>query len=196
MDEPSNEKEAAYQKALRESQARDIQSKAAMVGMQLTIVLQGLFCERLSSQLAGQEDKQKKRKKGQLNGDGLPRLLTGDDFYNCVAEHERTSTIEEAAREAQKKRTNERAGLMDPWKQAEKERLERNNSRQIAFREETALWTEECTQAKDEQRQPGWAKPKLGRLEKPTPKPGVDGPDGDDSEGKGKDDKNDGENDD
>jgi hypothetical protein len=99
-DEPSNEKEAAYQKALLESQARDIQSKAAMVGMQSTIVLQGLFCERLSSQLAGQEDKQKKRKKGQLNGDGLPRLLTGDDFYNHVAEHERTSAIEEAAQEA------------------------------------------------------------------------------------------------
>ena len=152
MDEPSNEKEAAYQKALRESQARDIQSKAAMVGMQLTIVLQGLFCERLSSQLAGQEDKQKKRKKGQLNGDGLPRLLTEDNFYNRVAEHERTSTIEEAAREARKKRRNQQAGLMDPWKQAEKERLERNNSRRIAFREETALWTEECTRAMDEQR--------------------------------------------
>ena len=97
MDKPSNEKEAAYQKALRESQACDIQSKAAMIGMQLTIVLQGLFCERLSSQLVGQKDKQKKRKKGQLNGDGLPRLLTGDNFYNCVAGHERTSAIEEAA---------------------------------------------------------------------------------------------------
>jgi hypothetical protein len=85
---------------------------------------------------------------------------------------------------------------MDPWKQAEKERLERNNSRRIAFHEEMALWMEECTRAKDERRRPGWAKPKLGRLEKATPKPGVDGPDGDDSEGKGKDDENDGENDD
>jgi hypothetical protein len=85
---------------------------------------------------------------------------------------------------------------MDPWKQAEKERLERNNSRRIAFHEEMALWMEECTRAKDERRRPGWAKPKLGRLEKATPKPDVDGPDGDDSEGKGKDDENDGENDD
>ena len=32
-DESSNEKEAAYQKALLEFQACDIQSKAAMVGM-------------------------------------------------------------------------------------------------------------------------------------------------------------------
>ena len=60
VDEPSNKKEAAYQKALLESQAHDIQSKATMIGMQSTIVVQGLFCERLSSQLAGQEDKQKK----------------------------------------------------------------------------------------------------------------------------------------
>ena len=85
---------------------------------------------------------------------------------------------------------------MDPLKQAEKERLERNNSCRIAFHEEMALWTEEYTQAKDEQRRLGWTKPKLGRLGKLTPKPGVDGPDGDNSEGEGEDDENNGENDD
>ncbi|KAN0086056.1 hypothetical protein V8E55_007190 [Tylopilus felleus] len=36
-------------------------------------------------QLAAQEEKQNKnKKKGQLNGDGLPRLLAGDKFYNHV----------------------------------------------------------------------------------------------------------------
>lgn len=185
----------AQQTALLEGEAREAQSKAVIMGMQSSIVLQGMFCERLSSQLAGQEEKQRKRKKGQLNGDGLPRLLTGDDFYNRVAEHERTSAIEEAARQARKRQRNERAGLMDPWKQAEKERLERNKARRTAFHEELALWTEECARAKEEGRRPGWVKPKLGKLEKPIPKPGADVHDGDDSEDEGQDDENENDND-
>ncbi|KIK74603.1 hypothetical protein PAXRUDRAFT_175166, partial [Paxillus rubicundulus Ve08.2h10] len=106
-EEPRNEKEVTYQTALLEAEACEAQSKVVMLGMQSSIVLQGIFCERLSSQLAGQEEKQRKRKKGQLNGDGLPRLLTGDDFYNCVADHERTSAIEEVAQQAQKWQWNE-----------------------------------------------------------------------------------------
>ncbi|KAF8834091.1 hypothetical protein BDN67DRAFT_976248 [Paxillus ammoniavirescens] len=56
---------------------------------------------------------------------------------------------------------------MDAWKQAEKERLERNNSYQTVFREALVLWTEE---------------PKLGKLETPAPKPVIDGPEGDEAE--------------
>jgi len=87
---------------------------------------------------------------------------------------------------------------MDPWKQAEKERLERNNSRRTALREEMVLWTEECTQAKGEGRRPGLAKLKLGKLEKPTPKPlaGNNGPDRDDLEGEGRDDESEDDDDD
>jgi hypothetical protein len=79
-EEPRNEREVAYQIVLLQSKAREAQSKVAfkLLGTQSTIVLEGMFCKRLSSQLAGQ-----------LNGDGLPRLLTGE---NCdrVAEHEKT----------------------------------------------------------------------------------------------------------
>ena len=47
-----------------------------------------MFSDHLSGQLAAQEEKQNKnKKKGQLNGDGLPRLLVGDKFYNHVVEH-------------------------------------------------------------------------------------------------------------
>ncbi|KAF8835445.1 hypothetical protein BDN67DRAFT_913049 [Paxillus ammoniavirescens] len=71
---------------------------------------------------------------------------------------------------------------MDAWKQAEKERLERNNSRRTVFREALALWTEESARAKDEGRRPGWVRPKLGKLKTPAPKPVVDGPEGDEAE--------------
>ncbi|KAF9222140.1 hypothetical protein BS17DRAFT_809537 [Gyrodon lividus] len=140
-----NARETAYRTALRELEAREANFKSTLLGMQSTVVLQGMFCEWLSGQLAAQEEKQKKRKKGQLNGDRLPRLLTGDDFYDLVVEHEETSAIEEEARKARKKLRDERAGLMEAWKEVDKKRLERNNSHRETYHHELGLWTVECT---------------------------------------------------
>ncbi|KAF8832973.1 hypothetical protein BDN67DRAFT_861419, partial [Paxillus ammoniavirescens] len=88
-EEPENEKEHAYQLALHKSYSCEAQCKSALFGMQSTVVLQSMYCDRLSEQLAAQEESQKKRKKGQLNGDGLPRLLASDKFYNRVVEHQK-----------------------------------------------------------------------------------------------------------
>lgn len=52
--------------------------------MQSTAVLQKMYCKMLSSQLAAQEEKKLARKWEKLVGDGLPRLLTGDEFYHSV----------------------------------------------------------------------------------------------------------------
>ncbi|KIK78243.1 hypothetical protein PAXRUDRAFT_164515, partial [Paxillus rubicundulus Ve08.2h10] len=101
--EPRNTREVAYQAVVHELMARDARHKCTLLGMQLTTVLQGMYCEWLSGQLAAQEEKQKKRKKGQLTGDGLPRLLTGDAFYSLVVKHEEMSAIEAAAHKAHKK---------------------------------------------------------------------------------------------
>ncbi|KAF9227986.1 hypothetical protein BS17DRAFT_662519, partial [Gyrodon lividus] len=88
--DPKNETERTYQDALRQSYAREDQSKAELTRMQSNVMLQGMFCERLSSQLAAQEEKQKSvhKKKGKLVGDGLTRLLTSDEFHERVVEHE------------------------------------------------------------------------------------------------------------
>ncbi|KAG1742270.1 uncharacterized protein EDB91DRAFT_1000947, partial [Suillus paluster] len=49
-----------------------------------------LYCSQLRGQLANQEEKkQSKKKNGKLMGDGLPRLLSGDDFYKRVVNHEK-----------------------------------------------------------------------------------------------------------
>ncbi|KAI6097707.1 hypothetical protein EV401DRAFT_1879686, partial [Pisolithus croceorrhizus] len=95
--EPENDVEHAYQDALQLSLARENQAKAELVGMHSTVVLQSLFCGRLSSQLAAQEEKQKeqKKRKGKLVGNGLPRLLTGDEFYSQVVEFEKSAADEE-----------------------------------------------------------------------------------------------------
>ncbi|KAI6101470.1 hypothetical protein EDD16DRAFT_1495501, partial [Pisolithus croceorrhizus] len=94
---PENDVECAYQDALQLSLACENQAKAELVGMHSTVILQSLFCGRLSSQLTAQEEKQKeqKKRKGKLVGNGLPRLLTGDEFYSQVVEFKKSAADEE-----------------------------------------------------------------------------------------------------
>ncbi|KIJ64738.1 hypothetical protein HYDPIDRAFT_111330 [Hydnomerulius pinastri MD-312] len=64
---------------------------------------------------------------------------------------------------------------MDIWEQEEK------GDWKGIMPAERCHWTEECAQAKDEGRRPGWARPKLGKLESPIPKPVVDSPEGEEA---------------
>ena len=96
---PQNEEEwHAYQETLATALSERNQYKHAIVGSQATLVLQGMYVDRVTKELANNEEKRKK-KKGQLNGDSLPKLLTGDEFYNRVVEHNKSMAEQEAARE-------------------------------------------------------------------------------------------------
>ncbi|KAG9310707.1 hypothetical protein JVU11DRAFT_9303 [Chiua virens] len=60
---------------------------------------------------------------------------------------------------------------MDAWKQADKERIQRNDTRREAHHQEMALWAEESARARQEGWRPTWKKPKLGKLEGAIPRP-------------------------
>ncbi|KIK84662.1 hypothetical protein PAXRUDRAFT_152869 [Paxillus rubicundulus Ve08.2h10] len=108
--DPENETELTYQNALRQSYTCEDQSTAELTKMHSAVVLQSMFCDRLSSQLAAQEEKQKKnaqKKKGKLVGDGLPRLLTSDEFHNHVVEHKKAIVDKEVAWEEWRKQRDE-----------------------------------------------------------------------------------------
>jgi hypothetical protein len=53
--------------------------------LQGAVLLQGCYCDTLQSQLTAQN---KGKKKGKLVGDGLPQLLTDQDFIMQVQNHE------------------------------------------------------------------------------------------------------------
>ncbi|KAF9231034.1 hypothetical protein BU15DRAFT_68674 [Melanogaster broomeanus] len=113
-------------------------------------------------------------KGGKLVGDGLPRLLTSDEFHSQVVEHEKVAVEEELAREEWCKQWDERKEAMGPWIEAEAARLERNREAERDL-------------AKAEKRPTRWNQPKLGKLESCLPKPifeivEMDG-DGDNNEG-------------
>ncbi|KAG1887390.1 hypothetical protein F4604DRAFT_1571342 [Suillus subluteus] len=130
-----------------------------------------MFCDRMSSQLAAREEKRKGKKREQLVGDGLPRLLTGDEFYNSVVEHHKAADVEAAAQENCRQERGEHASLMKVWKEEDGKWLEWNEVRRQAYKDEVRQWEAEQERAKLERRWMTWAKPKLGKLEAPLPKP-------------------------
>ena len=68
--------------------------------MQSSAILHVMYCDRLTAQLAAQEERQKEKKKGQLNGDGLvPKLLTSDELYTQVVEYEKAVEQDKVDRE-------------------------------------------------------------------------------------------------
>ncbi|KAF9220261.1 hypothetical protein BS17DRAFT_644709, partial [Gyrodon lividus] len=127
--------------------------KSMLMGTQSNFVLQSMYCDKMSGQLAAQEER--KSKGGHLVSDGLPRLLTGNKFFKKVVNHQKA-----AEEEAMKI-----ADLVKAWKGAEAMWLERNKERRLVYKEEMARWNVKNKQVKSERRKPRWSKPKLEKLE-------------------------------
>ncbi|KIK74540.1 hypothetical protein PAXRUDRAFT_64606, partial [Paxillus rubicundulus Ve08.2h10] len=90
--EPETERERAFQKALDEAYANVLYYKSTLMGIQSNVVLQSMYCDKLSGQLTAQEErKSKKTKGGHLVSDGLPRLLTGNEFFKKVVDHQKAA---------------------------------------------------------------------------------------------------------
>ncbi|THU98320.1 hypothetical protein K435DRAFT_609342, partial [Dendrothele bispora CBS 962.96] len=89
------ETERQLQEALHSFEDAATHYKQLATGAQASAVLANAYVGRVFTQLQEAEERRKKpKKKGRLNGDGMPKLLTGDDFFNKVLEHD---AIQEAA---------------------------------------------------------------------------------------------------
>ncbi|KAG1733928.1 uncharacterized protein EDB91DRAFT_1057264 [Suillus paluster] len=192
---PESDKEQMYQAALQDAYKCESKYKSALLGMQSTVVLQSIFCDCLSNQLAAQEEKKNGKKNAPLVGDGMPRLLTGDVFYNQVSEHQRAAEKEAAAKEVCQIKREGRAAAMAVWKEAEAAWLKRNKECQATYKDEMRLWEEERDCAKLKKCWPRWKKPKQGKLESLIPKPTLSDAEEDDENGANKDEEIDCDND-
>ena len=171
-DEPQTEGEAALIQALREAEERDAWRKQAMIGMQATAMLQGMYVSKVQGHLEEHETRAAKKKTGnRLFGDGYGKLLTSDDFYNSSLEIEEKAKqkAEEKAERARKR--EDHATVVTLWKNDEAARKARNIQIRKSHQDAVKAWEAECDRAKEERRKPQWIKPKQGILEKPVPRP-------------------------
>ncbi|PBK82205.1 hypothetical protein ARMGADRAFT_873076, partial [Armillaria gallica] len=84
------ELEASLQRALRELDKHNTLRKGAMIEMQATAVLQNIYVSQSQLQLQSAEEKGTK-KQGGIMRDGMPKMMTGDNFFNVVTAHEKAA---------------------------------------------------------------------------------------------------------
>jgi len=77
---PTTANELLLLAALRESQSQNIRTEVHAFELQASNILNEAYADRLCAKLGAQEEKRKKKKSTKLVGDGLPRLLSGDEL--------------------------------------------------------------------------------------------------------------------
>ena len=104
------------QNALRDADARDEAQKINIAALQGTAVLQGVYVGRVQEKLQSYEEKASKGKgKGKLMGDGMPKLLTGEDFHGKVVEHTTRQDQEKAEKERRKAEKKRYRQEVEAW---------------------------------------------------------------------------------
>lgn len=83
--------------SLRELDAENKSLKCCVVELQASNILNKTYCNKLRFQLAGKEAKESNKGKGmgKLMGDGLPRMLSGDEFHARIVKFTEWQRAEE-----------------------------------------------------------------------------------------------------
>ncbi|KAI0363026.1 hypothetical protein BV20DRAFT_920894, partial [Pilatotrama ljubarskyi] len=151
------------QEALAESERRDYARKKSLVTTQAATVLQTLYVDRVQGKLQSQAEKEG-RKRRKLVSDGLPWLMTGEEFFSSVIKHN-------AAQEREKAEKEKYQESLEEWRKLKAARDKRVEAQRMRYKDALSQWEQEKQLAKQEGRRPGWSKPLLGQLERLPPKP-------------------------
>ncbi|KAF9230796.1 hypothetical protein BU15DRAFT_17054, partial [Melanogaster broomeanus] len=130
------------------------------------------YCNKLHFQLAFQEEKKKNPgAPGKLVEDGLPRLLSGDKFYEKVVEFTKWQKEKEVQKETRQAEREELKAANDEWKKNEAKQKVENAARRECFHAAKSTWQAEKQEAQAAKQKFTKPKPKLGVLLKALPKP-------------------------
>ena len=91
-----------------------------------------------SARSKGEEEQEGEKLK--TGGDGMPRLLTRDDFYQKVVEHNEAQEQAEAEKETRRLARENRAAEKAEWKREDDARKARNADRKAQWKEAVKEW--------------------------------------------------------
>ncbi|KAJ3717254.1 hypothetical protein DFJ43DRAFT_1159918 [Lentinula guzmanii] len=131
-------------------------------------------------QLAFREQKKDGKGKGKrLMGDGLPVLLSSDEFYEKVIEFDKEMVEKERKKEAEKTNKEGRKVEIEDWKKRVTERQKAVDARKAVWAQEKADWLKEKQKWQSRKEKGlvsgrfGKPQPKLGPLPPAIPRPKV-----------------------
>ncbi|KAG1777595.1 hypothetical protein EV702DRAFT_1197210 [Suillus placidus] len=142
---------------LRETEATNVMLKHCVLELQATNILNERYC----------------KEKGKLMGNGLPRFLSGNEFYEKVVEFEYEQKKCITEKKMRKEEDEKRAEGLAVWKCLEDERKTENKDQRAQYHTALEKWNEAKLRAKAEGRKFSEAKPVLGKLRGPIPRPAL-----------------------
>jgi len=173
---PKTANEILLLAALREAKAANAALKQCVISLQASNVLNEMYCAKIRSQLAHHESKKRAGNNGgKILGDGLLRLLSGDEFYERVVEFEEGQTRAATEKRTRAEERKRHAEALASWKKLEDARKVENKARRERYHEALQIWQSEKALAKadPEKRRFTEKKPSLGKLVAPIPRPKV-----------------------
>ena len=142
--------------------------------LQAANILNEMYCSMLRGQLAHHKKKKNTPKgMGKLVGDGLPRLLSGDEFYEQVVEFADWQKRTEREKVERKQTRDGRVEVMKEWHKADEEQKRQNAVRRLEYKEEKGAWEAAKRKAVVQKQRFGVPAPKLGKCPGPYPKPAL-----------------------
>lgn len=171
--EPQTDNEILLLAALRESEARNQILLNRTIELQASNILNEAYCGKLKRHLAHQENKMKDKGKGKgtLVGDGLPRVLTGDAFYEAVVEFKKAKAAEERDAETKKDARAVYAAALKEWKEGEAARKAEKEDLLMEYRHAVTCWENVKARSARKKTRFNLLKPKMPTFDKAARRP-------------------------
>ena len=168
---PTTANELLLLAALRESQSQNLRTEVHAFELQASNILNEAYAKRLCAKLAAREEKHNKKKTIKLVGDGLARLLSGDEFYELAQQKEKE--MREVAREKERKKDGRALykAAVEEWEVVEQERKDAKAVATANLKKAVKAWEKKRDAAKAKGTRFTLIKPKGDPAPKATPKP-------------------------
>jgi hypothetical protein len=138
--QPTTEIEVLLLAALQESHKSNEYLTNRNIALQAGNLLNEAYCAKAKGALQFQEEKKKKKKRQGTLPDGLPRVLTGDRFYEERVDFEKERRAEEREKENRKDLRVEWKAAKEKWQQAEDTRKALKERETAKYEEALAVW--------------------------------------------------------
>jgi hypothetical protein len=179
-EEPETDQSAALQSALSQSLEDRRQALVELTRLRCQVVLLDSYVGRIKGALHSKE-KKKDKESGRLVGDGLPRLLTGDEFVAAVKRYREALRKAEEDKRAKAEERDALKALKDAWK-TEQAKIDAVNQEVLEeWKQEVRRWEDMRDGMKEQGLKRGWgSKPKRPneRLIPSLPRPWMNAGDG------------------
>lgn len=169
--QPTTSNELLLLTALREAESRNIRSEMHAFELQASNILNEAYTERLRKALETKEEKQGKKTGIKLVGDGLPKLLSGDDFYELAKAKEKEVRDVSRQKEARKEGRVAYDAAVEEWAARDQTRKDERDSIKANNLKTKAAWDKRKAAAVKKNKKFTEPKPKTLPLPKAIPRP-------------------------